>query len=334
MAVKSDKSVKKAAKTKTKAAKVDPNKKSGRSAKLKSKKKKLKLAKEQESKIERGMSVSGTLRKAGVKRKKSRSVAEETEVLKRKRNSKAADEDEEEDIEDEDEDTVAGISDAVDADDEDEDDDSESESDDEDGDEDALTLADQIAQCDPGPAVTEVACGFNCSSCDKFVAINDPIRDDSEWLTSQVNKKAKSRCPFLFPDELDIAEDKTINDYVMRADSKACEQFRFNEHRAGEHLRSCIDLIREHIPVDELAILQFQIEQTRKLKKESASNGYELGSKVKLRMIVRGVEKLVTFKVIDFQRKKGAEVIVRPITNDEGVPKRMAIPALRVVHVD
>jgi hypothetical protein len=323
MASKSSKNITK------KSAKVDPNKKSGRSAKLKSKKKKIKLAKEQEAKIERSMSVAGTLRKAGVKRKKSRSISEETEVLKRKRNSKVAD-DEDEDIEDEDEDTVAGISDAVDADDEDGDEDEHDESEDDD---DALTLADQIAQCDPGPAVTEVDCGFNCGSCDKFVAIN-PLRENSEWLTTQVNKKAKSRCPFLFPDELDIADDKSINDYVMRADSKACDQFRFNENRGSEHIRTCLDLIREHIPNEELAILQFQIEQTRKIKKESASNGYSLGSKVQLRMDVRGVERLVTFKVIDFQRKKGAEVIVRPITAEPGVPSRVAIPALRFSNVD
>ena len=39
-------------------------------------------------------------------------------------------------------------------------------------------------------------------------------------------------------------------------------------------------------------------------------------------------------EVIDYQRKKGAEVIVRPITNDPGVPRRVAIAARRVVSIE
>ena len=46
-------------------------------------------------------------------------------------------------------------------------------------------------------------------------------------------------------------------------------------------------------------------------------------------MIVGGVPRNVKCEVIDFQRKKGAEVVVRPLAIETGIPKRAAIPALR-----
>lgn len=297
--------------------------------------KKLRLAKEQESKIERSMSVAASLRSSKVKHKKHKSVSEDVELLK-KRNRAAADDSDDEDIDDEDADTLSSVTGALD--DEDADPEDVDDADGEDGEdssaEDELTLIEQIQKCDPGPSAADVECGFNCGSCEKFVPLNDPRREDSEWLTRQLNRKAKTRCPYLFPEELDVADGKVINDYIMRADTHACEQFRFNERRASPELASVIEAIRSSVRVGELAILQFQIESTRKLKKESASNGYELGEKVPLRLPVKGSEKLVMCEVIDYQRKKGAEVIVRPITNDPGVPRRVAIAARRVVSVE
>ena len=296
--------------------------------------KKLRLAKEQESKIERSMSVASSLRSSKVKHKKHKSVSEDAELLK-KRSRSVSDDSEEEYIDDEDEDTLSSVTGTLDDDDAVSEDEDDTDSDDDDSsDEDELTLIEQIQKCDPGPEVTDVECGFNCGSCEKFVPLNDPRREDSEWLTRQLNRKAKTRCPYLFPEELDVAEGKVINDYIMRADTHACEQFRFNERRASTDLASVIELIRSKVHVGELAILQFQIESTRKLKKESASNGYELGEKVPLRLPVQGSEKLVMCEVVDYQRKKGAEVIVRPITNDPGVPRRVAIAARRVASIE
>lgn len=305
-----------------------------KNAKAAKKHRKLRLAKEQEAKIERAMSVTSGLRSSKVKHKKHKSVSEDTALLKKRSRSADADDDDE-DIDDEDEDTLTGVSGVIDEDDDEESDEEGGEdSADDSSDEDELTLIEQIQRCDPGPSVKDVDCGFNCGSCEKFVPLNDPRREDSEWLTRQLNRKAKTRCPYLFPEELDVPEGKTINEYIMRADTPACEQFRFNERRASTELAAVIDAIRSKVRTGELAILQFQIESTRKLKKESASNGYELGEKVPLRLQIHGVEKLVTCEVVDYQRKKGAEVIVRPITNDPGVPRRVAIAARRAVSVE
>lgn len=303
-------------------SKKDPNKRSGVSAKEKSKKKKIKLAKESESKIERGMSVTGT-RSGKVKRKK-KAVSEDTSLLKKKKRAADLDEEEDDDIEDED-DVVTNATSAVDV---DEDEEDYEDGDEEDG-EDDLSLAEQIEQCDPGPALNEVPCGFNCGSCSKFVKIDDARRQDSEWLTAQMEKKVAKRCPFLFPEDLDIAAGKSVNDYVMRADSPACDKFSLSELRASTHLRDVLTIVRQHITSDELTVLQFSIEHTRKLKKESVNNGYSLGQHIDVPMIVGGVPRNVKCEVIDFQRKKGAEVVVRPLAIETGIPKRAAIPALR-----
>jgi hypothetical protein len=317
----------KSAKTVKKEHTIDSPAIGKKAEKSKKVKKKAKLAKERRLEIERGMSVTQDTRRSSVKKKKKSSIAEDTEKLKRKKVS-IPDED---DVEDEDEDFVGRASESIDADDGD---DEGYEEDDNEGAE-LIHVIDQLAKCDPGPAVTaDTPCGFNCGSCDKFVPLNDPRREDSEWLTAQLNRKAATRCPFLFPEELEIAEGKTINDYVMRADTKACDKFRFNENRAGEQLKLVIDTMRKYITADELQILQFQIEQTRKLKAVSADNGYSLGERVQLNIPVKGIPKLITCEVIDFQRKKGAEVVVRPITHHEGLAKRYAMPARRITAAE
>ena len=303
-------------------SKKDPNKRSGTTAKEKAKKKKLKLAKESGSKIERSMSVTGT-RSGKVKRKK-KSVSEDTSLLKKKKRAANLDEEEEDDIEDED-DVVTNASSAVDA-----DEDEEEYDEDEDGDgDDDLSVAEQIENCDPGPEISEVACGFLCGSCSKFVKIDDPRRQDSQWITAQMEKKVAKRCPFLFPEELDVAEGKSISNYVMRADSPACDKFAISEARATPHLREVLSLVRAHLTPDELTVLQFSISHTRKLKEESVNNGYSIGQKIDVPMMQGGIPRNVKCEVIDFQRKKGAEVIVRPLVVETGIPKRLSIPALR-----
>lgn len=201
---------------------------------------------------------------------------------------------------------------------------------DNDGEEDEVDLA----GIDAGPDVSEVPCGFNCASCTKFVKLDDPIRQDPEWLTEQVSKRAKSRCPYLFPDEIEVPENKNLNDFIVRADSRACDHIHFNEDRAPAHLTTLLKIIRTETAREELDLVAHLVDRIRGLKSEEDKHGYVLGEQMRVRYKTKDGEQNIKCEVIEFQRKKGSEVIVRPMVKIKGVPSRLAVPARRAVVVD
>jgi|ERR1035437_1332555 hypothetical protein len=186
-----------------------------------------------------------------------------------------------------------------------------------------------LSAVDPGPEIEEVECGFNCGSCTKFVKLDDAIRKDPEWITTQISKKSRSRCPFLFPEEMEVPDSKSVSDLVVRADSKACDHFAFNEDRASEHLTVALDVIRAKLTKDEIDIVSHSVDRIRGLKSEESKYGYQLGEQMRLQF----GEHVIKCEVVEFQRKKGAEVIVRPLSKVKGVPNRLQISARKAVAV-
>lgn len=212
----------------------------------------------------------------------------------------------------------------------DEDDDSSDEGDasesedDGDADEDAgVDHSCDLSKIDPGPEVTEVPCGFKCGSCTKFVKLDDPLRNNPEWVTRQIEAKASRRCPFLFPEDID-PQGKALSDFVVRADSKACDKFDFNDERASSALLDVLNKARL-MDSDEIDVVAFMVDRIRTQKTSEALYGYTLGERCSVKF--KDVERPVKCEVIDFQRKKNAEVIVRPIEKIKGVPSRLSIPA-------
>lgn len=298
------------------------------SSKDKKKKKKLhaESGKDKLGKVKSKNKLSPSSSKLKKKKKKKRVEQEEVIAKKKKSVVLAAPVYDEDDIGEEDDD-IAHVDDEGD---EDIDSDSAVDADDED---DEVPVHD-LGKVDPGPELSEVACGFNCGSCMKFVKIDDPIRKDSEWLTSNLEKKSKLRCPFLFPDEIDVPENKSIHDFVMRADSKACDHFNFNEDRATENLTAVLNIVRAKLDRDEIDVVSHLVDRVRGMKADEDKYGYQLGEQMRIRYKTKDGEVTVKCEVIEFQRKKGAEVVVRPMSKVKGVPSRLAISARRAVVVD
>jgi hypothetical protein len=193
----------------------------------------------------------------------------------------------------------------------------------------------ELSRIDPGPSVEDVPCGFNCASCAKFVRLDSSKRTDPEWLTMMINKKASSRCPYVFPEEIVPAEGKSLKDYVVRADSTACDKFEFMESRLeNEAEKSALRVIRGCSP-DLVSVFAFEIGRIKVLKTDEDKYGYRLGETVRLNYTTKDERQLLLkCEVVDFQRKKGAEVIVRPINPQKGVPAKLAIAARRLVAVE
>lgn len=210
----------------------------------------------------------------------------------------------------------------------------ENEDEEEDAEEAALGAARaSLSAVDPGPAVTDVPCGFNCGTCSKFVKLDDPRREDPEWLTEMINKKASARCPFAFPEEIVPAEGKSIKDYVVRADSTPCEKFDLMASRLDEQTLSVLSAIRS-CSSDMVSVFAFEINKIKSLKSEEERYGYRLGAVITLPYTLPDGNTVdLKCEVIDFQRKKGAEVIVRPRNQRKGVPAKLAIAARRLVVV-
>lgn len=265
-----------------------------------------------------------------LKKKKKKKRVEQEEVIAKKKKSVVLPKSkyDDDDIGEEDDDIVQ-VDDIDDSDDTEEGDD-ESSVDVEDE-----TPVHDLGKVDPGPEVSEVACGFNCGSCNKFVKLDDPIRKDPEWLSSNLEKRSKLRCPFLFPDEIEVPENKSIHDFVMRADSKACDHFHFNEDRATENLTTVLNIVRAKLDRDEIDVVSHLVDRVRGMKADEDKHGYQLGEQMRIRYkTLGGDEVTVRCEVIEFQRKKGAEVIVRPLSKIKGVPSRLAISARRAIVVD
>lgn len=272
--------------------------------------------------------------KSSVKKKKKKSLKKEEEiVLKKKKNLVIEEDDDVDDVDDVDEDVDEDVDDSIDDADESEDDSYVDSSEVDDSDEESEEQEVDLTSVDPGPTREEVGCGFHCGSCRKFVAINDPIRNDPEWLTKQNAKKSSNRCPFLFPDEIDIPENKKLSDLVMKADTKACDRFDLDEDHASEALRKSLSIMRA-MPREEIDVLFHCVEHVRSLKSDEDKYGYSLGEQMRLPVKdLPGGEQRVLFEVIGFQRKKNEEVLIRPMVKVKGLGNRHAIPARRTVEV-
>lgn len=268
--------------------------------------------------------------KSSVKKKKKKPLRDEEETVAKKK--KRAVIEEPDDVDDVDEDPDEVDIDSVDSEDEEETEEDESDVDSSVVDEDEDNIVD-LSAIDPGPTRVEVGCGFNCGSCRKFVAINDPVRDDPEWLSKQNMKKANNRCPFLFPDELDVPENKKLADLVMKADTKACDRFDLDEDHASEALQKSLSIMR-NMTREEVDVLFHCVESVRGLKADEDKYGYALGEKMYLLCETTEGPQRVHFEVIGFQRKKGAEVFVRALTKVKGLGSRQSIPARKMLVVD
>lgn len=182
---------------------------------------------------------------------------------------------------------------------------------------------------DPGPDPKDVPFGLNCGSCKKFVKLDDPRRDDPEWLLSM--SKKKDRCPLLFAtDDWDLTQvpAEQISQYIPTADRPECDKYAVDENKCSDELREVITIARERLTVDELNVFNSMAAGIEKLKAQERKMGYRIGEIVE----VWEEDKVYRSKVVDFQRRAHSEVIVQTL-NRPGRQVRMSIPARRATRV-
>lgn len=183
---------------------------------------------------------------------------------------------------------------------------------------------------DPGPDPKTVPFGLNCGSCKKFVKLDDPRRDDPEWLLAM--SKKKDRCPLMFATEdydLTTISTEELSKYIATADRPECEKFVVNDAKCSPELIEVITKAREALTLDELLVFNFMATGIEKLKASERRHGYRIGETVE---VYEG-DKTYKSKVIDFQRRSHMEVIVQTL-NRPGKQVKMCIPARRasVMH--
>ncbi len=189
----------------------------------------------------------------------------------------------------------------------------------------AINIA-SLADVDPGPGVDDVPYGNNCGSCSKFLALNDPRRDDPEFMDRYVAFDSL-KCPAAFPELiLEKRKHMDVESVVRRADSPACTKFSFSRERASDDLVSVMDGLAR-LTRDELEVVAVSMDSLRKAKAVEERFGYRIGSTIPL--YVRGRTDL-TGKVLGINVGKRQLVLEAVI---DGVTRHvlMPIPSARLL---
>jgi hypothetical protein len=155
-----------------------------------------------------------------------------------------------------------------------------------------------LSKLDPGPDASDVSCGYNCASCMKFLALNDPRRDDPEFMERYLS--IANHCPVALPNIVKIPKNKTIDDIVARANTVACSKFKLNKHKASEHLVLAIDTIRL-LTKGEFDVVASSLGEISKQKALEEKYGSRIGDAVTTS--VSGYDGNYKGRVIGFQGK-------------------------------
>lgn len=188
-----------------------------------------------------------------------------------------------------------------------------------------LDLVD-LDQVNPGPAAADVPFGSNCGSCAKFLAINDPRRDDPDFMDRYLSGHMK--CPSSLP-ELILMKNKgrTVDDVVMRADTPACTKFVYEPTRASKDLVEVMNRLA-HLQRGELEVVAVSMDSLRHMKKVEARFGYRIGQIIPVHIHGRSD---ITGKVLGIdvgKRKLLLEVVL------DGAPRRVTMKIPEALEID
>jgi len=189
----------------------------------------------------------------------------------------------------------------------------------------AINIA-SLADVDPGPGLDDVPYGNNCGSCAKFLALNDPRRDDPEFMDRYVAFDSL-KCPAAFPELiLEKRKHMDVESVVRRANSPACTKFAFSRERASDDLVAVMDGLAR-LTRDELEVVAVSMDSLRKAKAVEERFGYRIGSTIPL--YVRGRTDL-TGKVLGINVSKRQLVLEAVI---DGITRHviMPIPSARLL---
>lgn len=176
-----------------------------------------------------------------------------------------------------------------------------------------------ISKIDPGPSREDVPCGYNCGSCRKFLALNDPRRDDPEFMENYLG--SNDHCPIALP-ELAKVKGKTIDEIVSRANDTACPKFKLDTRRISEEFGSLLGKIRL-LTKGEFDILAASLDTIGREKALEEKYGYRLNERVKTS--VQGYDGVHSGIVVGF---KGKNVLIKVVVGrKELVVRRQIIDA-------
>jgi hypothetical protein len=177
---------------------------------------------------------------------------------------------------------------------------------------------------DPGPDASDVPFGFNCGSCSKFLALNDPRRDDPAFMESYLS--SNSHCPLALIQTVKVRDNKSPDELVRRAPDVACSKYKINKTRATPEFLELLEHVRGTTR-GEFDVLSAQLDGIHREKLLEDRYGYRLGEIVKIR--VAGVAHAVNARVIGF---KGKNIILQAKVDGKLITVRQPIAEARVVE--
>lgn len=177
---------------------------------------------------------------------------------------------------------------------------------------------------DPGPDAADVPFGFNCGSCSKFLALNDPRRDDPAFMESYLS--SNSHCPLALIQTVKVRDNKSPDELVRRAPDVACSKYKINKTRATPEFLELLEHVRGTTR-GEFDVLSAQLDGIHREKLLEDRYGYRLGEIVKTR--VAGVAHAVSARVIGF---KGKNIILQAKVDGKLITARQPIAEARVVE--
>ena len=180
-----------------------------------------------------------------------------------------------------------------------------------------------ITKIDPGPEVEDVPCGFNCGSCSHFLKLNDPRRDDPQFMEDYL--RLSSSCPVAIL-ELVKLKGRDINDVVARANTTACTKFKLNMNRTSPDFRRVLESVRS-LDKGEFDILVANMDKISREKAMEGRYGCKIGELIRTK--VSGIDGTVQAKVTGFS---GKSIVARVIHQGRAYTVKLPIIEAKLVE--
>lgn len=180
-----------------------------------------------------------------------------------------------------------------------------------------------LSKIDPGPEIADVPCGFNCGSCSHFIKLDDPRRDDPQFMEDYL--RLSSSCPVAIL-ELVKLKGKDVNEVLAKANSTACPKFKLNPKRASTNLKAVIEAVR-CLEKGEFDILASNMDKIARDKSMEGRYGCRIGEVIKTRL--QGFDHPVDAKVTGFQ---GKSIVARVIHLGKTYMVKLPVVEARVIE--
>jgi hypothetical protein len=181
-----------------------------------------------------------------------------------------------------------------------------------------------LSKIDPGPEIADVPCGFNCGSCIRFLKLNDPRRNDPEFMEAYL--ASNERCPVALPELVKLKKDQIIDNQIARANTTACQKFKLSRRRCTSEFLQVMDTVK-CLDKGEFDILAASMDSMSREKSLEDRYGYKLGEVVKTQ--VQGIDHLVDARVTGFQ---GKSVIAKAKYLDRVITVKIPVAVAKVIE--